>query len=217
MNRKNIITILLVLLVFITPLLVYFAGFKLTAFNISFYRQEFDNYGTEVEDDIEITKELLIFLKQKKEDTSLISSFSEKEISHLLDVRAIMQRFLFIGTTAGFLSIIILLLLLYLDPADFIRNFAAGISIGGAFTLLLSFITYLLLKNFDSAFVIFHKVFFTGNWQFPADHLLIMLFPRQFWVDISGRILADTFIIANILIFTGILLLIWIKYMPGRD
>jgi len=37
--------------------------------------------------------------------------------------------------------------------------------------------------SFDALFTWFHSLFFApGTWQFPADSLLIVLFPEAFWI-----------------------------------
>ncbi|HYD02673.1 MAG TPA: DUF1461 domain-containing protein, partial [Alphaproteobacteria bacterium] len=56
---------------------------------------------------------------------------------------------------------------------------------------------------FDSVFYTFHQIFFPqGNWMFDSNTLLITLFPKVFFVDISLRIFVYAFF--QSLIFLGI-------------
>ena len=42
---------------------------------------------------------------------------------------------------------------------------------------------------FDAAFELFHRIFFPGgNWDFPADSLLIRLYPYVFWQLSAGAL-----------------------------
>ena len=48
----------------------------------------------------------------------------------------------------------------------------------------------------DSAFTLFHEVFFPpGTWAFPADSTMIQLYPADFWFDaamIGGALILGT-------------------------
>ena len=76
------------------------------------------------------------------------------------------------------------------------------------YTLSLHDALPIFLKNFNWAFVKFHELFFAGNWRFPNDFLLIKLYPQQFWIDITSKIVSNVLITANILIVIGVIMLI---------
>jgi integral membrane protein (TIGR01906 family) len=111
-------------------------------------------------------------------------AFDAAAVSHLRDVRRV-----FSGARLA-TGLSALLLAVYVGWCVAVRRFrelargmvagaivlAAGIALAlaGAFT------------SFDALFAAFHGLFFTaGTWTFPADSLLIRLFPERFW-EVSG-------------------------------
>jgi integral membrane protein (TIGR01906 family) len=210
MHRKNLI--LIILFVLILPSVSYVASFKAVAFDGGFYNQEFTKYNPNISDREGITSDLIKFLEYSPNDFELVKSFQEKEISHLIDVKKLMHRFIFLSNIFILLLAAILILLYYSDKKRFFYNFGLSFCIGGAFSLIISSLSYILLNNFDWAFTSFHQLFFAGNWQFPADSLLITLFPEQFWIDASYHLMFNALIIANILIVVGISFLLINKY-----
>lgn len=213
MNKKNLIWILSVLLVFLIPCLIFLASFKTTAFNINFYEDEFNKYNPDVDNNIQITQDLLFFLRNKPNDELLVNSFTKEEISHLIDAKKVMHRFLTIMNLAAFATIAILIALFYLEPKKFLKYLSASLSLGGFLTLLLSLISYILLKSFNETFIKFHQIFFPmGNWQFSSGHLLIKLFPEQFWIDIISKIIIQIVVSASILMVVSVLVLWFLKH-----
>lgn len=58
---------------------------------------------------------------------------------------------------------------------------------GGITTIaVVSLILIFILTSFTIPFTVFHWLFFPqGNWQFPADSLLIQTFPQEFFVKMG--------------------------------
>lgn len=109
------------------------------------------------------------------------AGFTPAEISHLEDVSRLIicSRYFFI-----FSLLVLTAVSLYYKKnlPHFFRylNNSAFIVLG----FILSLFLYLLL-NWSSAFSVFHQILFPqGNWAFPADSLLITLFPEIFWQSI---------------------------------
>lgn len=71
------------------------------------------------------------------------------------------------------------------------ERIAAGLRAGAIGSLAFVAIGALLgVLDFDTLFVWFHSIFFAeGTWVFPADSLLIGLFPESFWI-VAGASLA---------------------------
>jgi integral membrane protein (TIGR01906 family) len=68
------------------------------------------------------------------------------------------------------------------------------------------------LLDFDTLFSSFHSLFFaSGTWTFPADSMLIRLFPEPFWIA-SGACWA-----ALVLLFAGLLALAGKRFVPALE
>jgi uncharacterized membrane protein len=76
-----------------------------------------------------------------------------------------------------------ILLLFYLDKKNFLINLGKSLFYGGIATVSAVVVLFLAALNFDWLFTVFHSLFFRTQWQFPADYLLIQLFPQQFFVS----------------------------------
>jgi len=120
-------------------------------------------------------------------DQSIISFFNGEnknldflksdEISHLQDVKIILK-----NVNLIFWSSLILfsLSILYLrKSAKKILKIVPLLVISFLFLLLL-----LSILSFNSVFLKFHEIFFTGNYTFPSDSMLKTLFPDSFFKDI---------------------------------
>ncbi|MDP2183342.1 MAG: DUF1461 domain-containing protein [Actinomycetota bacterium] len=109
------------------------------------------------------------------------SGFDASATAHLDDVRAVMEATrLATGLSAALLAVWMLAAFVsrrWRVVTGALRA-AAGIAVSG--TVLASAIAAL---DFDRFFAGFHGLFFeTGTWTFPADTLLVQLFPEAFWV-----------------------------------
>jgi len=102
----------------------------------------------------------------------------------MVDVQRLVQQALAVWGGALVLLLLGFAYLLWKDTPSFART----LSESGRFTFLfLLFVLGAVLIFWDSAFVLFHRVFFTGDtWLFPYSDTLIRLFPVNFWQDIFG-------------------------------
>jgi integral membrane protein (TIGR01906 family) len=107
--------------------------------------------------------------------------FDEAARSHLADVANVISRArLLTGLVGGALTVWLLV--------EVVRRRTRGVADGlrmGAY-LSAGFVVVAVvagLTSFDWLFTAFHGVFFDpGTWTFPADSLLIQLFPEPFWI-----------------------------------
>lgn len=103
--------------------------------------------------------------------------FTKAEVSHLVDVSRLFQP---ISLSLNLLAVTawsILILAVY-KKVDFHQ---ALIFSSRVLTCLLVFLSTCLLA-FGLFFLQFHRLLFPqGNWAFPADSLLITIFPETFW------------------------------------
>jgi len=99
-------------------------------------------------------------------------------VTHLDDVRGVIAT----ANAATVVMLAVLGLWVFLrrgDRALIAASLRAGALSVGAFALLAAAIA---VVDFDAFFAAFHGLFFApGTWTFPADSVLIRLFPEPFW------------------------------------
>ena len=108
--------------------------------------------------------------------------FNDRELSHMQDVKKVVQPVLWIGYGVW------LLVIGFGMWARFGRWWAEylhGISRGSWLTVGLVVVIGIFAGiSFWQFFTVFHELFFTGNsWQFLYSDTLIRLFPMPFWED----------------------------------
>ena len=115
-------------------------------------------------------------------------AFDEAAVSHLLDVRAVL---LFARLATGIAALVLTLYVAFCIAAHRTGRLAVGMRVGALLVAAIVVVAALAaLVDFESFFVWFHSLFFrAGTWTFPADSLLIRLFPERFW-ESSGAVLA---------------------------
>jgi len=131
--------------------------------------------------------------------------YIERELSHLEDVKIVLQGVLkvFYGAAA-----------IYVIGGMISRSrgwqsiYLNAIFLGGKITAgILVMILFFTLISFQALFTNFHSIFFEGDsWLFFYSDTLIRLFPVQFWQDI--------FLVFGVLTLAGGILLGWV--LPAR-
>ena len=174
-------------LVFITIL----GTFRFTAFDLG---------------DTETTNNLEDFLKNKKAGSELIEEFAEEEQEHLFEVRAVMHTLFGLLNFAVIIYMISMFSLFFIEKKEFVLNLGRSLFYGGIASLSTVFVFFITSLFFNKTFIIFHKLFFRTQWQFPADHLLIQLFPIQFFISKFAKILLISFIISLLVGTAGFLI-----------
>lgn len=108
--------------------------------------------------------------------------YNEREVSHMLDVKNLLQTTLkiFYGLLVLH-TIIIGLSWRNKSLKAYWRDLSNG---GWAAIILIAAIILAVVISFDQLFTAFHKVFFTGDtWLFYFSDTLIRLFPMRLWQD----------------------------------
>ena len=115
--------------------------------------------------------------------------FNERELSHMHDVKGVMQGFLNIW----YLTLIVVILLgVWAWRGQWLAEYRSGLMRGGWLTLVLAFTIGIIATlgasgngdMFWTFFEDFHGLFFKGDtWLFPYSDTLIRLYPLQFWQD----------------------------------
>lgn len=160
-----------------------------------------------MEDLLEVTEEMMAYLKGDREDLHVMTSlrgqerefFNEREIAHMEDVRG-----LFLGAVAirrGCLLLMVLcLIFLLFKKEDFKRSFPKAVLTGsGLFFGAAALCFAVISTDFSRYFVLFHHMFFKNDlWILdPATDMLINIVPEGFF--------QDTVLYIGILFFTSVL------------
>lgn len=108
-------------------------------------------------------------------------AFDGAAVSHLLDVRTVIIAARSATGAAALLLAVYVSAVIATHRLGRLRaglRAAAGMLVGAVVLAL-----FAAFADFEWLFTRFHALFFTsGTWMFPADSMLIRLFPERFWV-----------------------------------
>jgi len=118
---------------------------------------------------------------------------NENEFSHMEDVKTVITianilfGFSFVSLISGFS---------YLSRSQkkFLLNSVRKTSVFVFVTTLI--LSMLILTNFHTAFLSFHKIFFVKNFIFPADSMLKILYPDEFFLGLSSLYLLSVLLVS---------------------
>ncbi|MBW6471696.1 MAG: TIGR01906 family membrane protein [Anaerolineaceae bacterium] len=110
------------------------------------------------------------------------SIYNEREVSHMVDVKILLQQTLRLFYLFLIVYIVIIIWAKIKNQLHWVWDAASK---GGCFTLgLIGAILAAVVISFDALFTAFHKVFFVGDtWLFYFSDTLIRLFPMRLWQD----------------------------------
>jgi integral membrane protein (TIGR01906 family) len=172
----------------ILSIILILAAFKFIGFNDFIINHEQEKL------DINVTnsQQTIDFIKGK---SNLPQIFSEKESTHMYDVRFIY----FIGNSLFYLCLIIFGIMLYLNKKP---NIKEVFSDAAKYTLAIIVILLIFaILDFDALFTVFHQIFFSGDsWLFSQDSALIRMFPLDFFIAITQNIFLFIILICFIII-----------------
>jgi integral membrane protein (TIGR01906 family) len=108
-------------------------------------------------------------------------AFDAAAVSHLLDVRAVIAS---ARLATGITSLLLATYVGFCVGKRRLARLTRGMRVGAVLSVsLLGLALVAALADFSWFFSAFHGVFFaSGTWTFPADSLLIRLFPERFWM-----------------------------------
>lgn len=110
-------------------------------------------------------------------------AFDADASSHLVDVRNVIVPARLVAVVAVLLAVGWLLVRRRDRSLVSVVLRSAGWGLAGVAGLAAAF----ALTDFDAFFAWFHSLFFaSGTWTFPADALLIQVFPLPFWMTAAG-------------------------------
>jgi integral membrane protein (TIGR01906 family) len=125
--------------------------------------------------------------------------FTESELSHMVDVKEVVQSSLLAWYIVMGLSVAILGWFLIMGQWSSLRQ---AFQAGGWVTLgLIGALLIFLLVSFDTLFERFHQLFFAeGTWLFDESSTLIRLFPFVFWRDAFALVLIFALVVGILLV-----------------
>ena len=133
-------------------------------------------------------------------------TYSNRELSHMQDVKSVISRVLGLWKISGAMLIAALLWLCIRPNTSAIIRQAVTNGSGVVIVMLIGLLAYIII-NFDGFFTTFHQmVFESGTWMFSYTDMLIRLFPPRFWSDVAIYIAATS-------LFEGLLLWWGAKYI----
>jgi integral membrane protein (TIGR01906 family) len=149
-----------------------------------------DDYGFTLQDRLQWSRISIDYLLNKA-DISFLGDltfpdgtplFNGRELSHMHDVKDVIQPVFWIGYGIWFLM---LGFGIWARFGGWWLEYVGGIRRGGWLTVgLVAVIGIFAGIGFWQFFTVFHKLFFTGDsWQFLYSDTLIRLFPLRFWQD----------------------------------
>ncbi|MBF8256002.1 MAG: putative membrane protein [Anaerolineales bacterium] len=133
-------------------------------------------------------------------DSNGIALFNPRELSHMVDVRVLVQGAVRVWTALLFLLAGVGFAAWRFAPTGTVRR---GLNLGARITLFtMVALVGLLLLSFSVLFTGFHQVFFqSGTWVFYTSDTLIRLFPMRFWRDVFALLMALTLVEAALLLW----------------
>ena len=193
---KNLFRSLSWLITILLPLALTFLGLRLLLTH-AFLEVEYrtpgfpaDDYGFTLQDRLHWSKISIDYLlnnagisflgNQTFPDGSPL--FNERELSHMQDVKKVVQPVLWIGYAVWFFMLGIAL---WARFGGGWPEYVRGIQRGGWLTVgLVLIIGTFAGVSFWQFFTVFHGLFFaSGSWEFLYSDTLIRLFPLPFWQD----------------------------------
>jgi integral membrane protein (TIGR01906 family) len=129
-------------------------------------------------------------------------AFDRPAVSHLLDVRAVIAKLRLATGVAA------LLLAVYVAACIALRRLQrlrAGMHAGAvALVVVVAAGVVAAVSDFEALFAWFHSLFFRGGtWTFPAESMLIRIFPEPFWIASGAALAALVLLCAGILWLAG--------------
>ena len=163
----------------------------------NFYVSEFKKYYVYSElkeyNVDEINNGVIEFINSRK--ASLPENFfTEKEISHLNDVRSVIKRgyLILLISIQIFAGFVVLSLFMLKDIKKILFYVSLCIALSSMLTLIIGAVFLISVKTgFSASFEVFHKSFFdSGSYTFnPSVEKIVVLYPENLFYDAGVKIL----------------------------
>jgi len=188
--------------------ILIFSTFFSQLYNLNYYEKKYEKYNVydKFTEEEARNATLNIFWFFKSENELDPGFFNENEISHMQDVKILIQKTQQIYYISLSLFWVIWIVDYLANRKEFMNFFSellfySGILVFGAMTL---FLLIYISTGFDFVFLRFHELFFAGNYSFNPDiSNLKYLFPDMFFRDISIIISLKIYIKTLLLLVSG--------------
>lgn len=197
--------------------LVFLSNLRSSVYDTQWYLVEFNETGVyetfSEEEAVVAVQDLHGYFRGKGE---LDDFWNEKEKSHLSDVKGLVKKgtYWYWGLLIG--CVVLFYLLFRTDSIGYLKNISIVFLIVGALTGLFELLLLFVSKNFNSVFVGFHEMFFPqGNYMFSSGNM-VKLFPEQFFMDITMKILEDSFRSGVLLLVLGVIGVVYFHYRKKK-
>ncbi len=189
MKVHNILFLFFVILI---PIIIYLVSFGFFIYNEQFYTKLTDKYSSIPDKAREINKDMIDYFQTGTVPASF-SEFSEKELSHLDDVRSVINMLFVFLLFASFPFIILIPHIIGRYPyVVYTADMRKLIFYGGIIALIIPLLFILL--PFDFLFTQMHNIFFAeGTWMFEGNALLVNLYSFDFFLDFAKNIFIASF------------------------
>lgn len=200
-------------------LVLLISSFQFAAYgDFGFYKKEYKKYDVvsdldmELKDVMYVTYEMMDYLIGDRENLDVYTVvegkeqdfFNEQDKLHMADVKNLFLGGLMVRRVSAAVMLLCLFVL-WVTKANWKKILARGYQIGlGIATAGVAFLAVALIVDFNTAFTVFHEIFFTNDlWLFdPAEDYMIRMLPEGFFYDMALRI-GGIFII-SMLIFLAV-------------
>lgn len=200
---NRFLAILFLILVVTLPILIHLSVFHMFAYNKAYYEYMLERHDVALENRTQMNAEILSFLSGGEEPDATLT---DREIGHLHDVRERFRAFLFLFF---FLLMLDALLVVFLYRMSGQKKSIIVMMSGwsGTLTVTLSLLLGVGAVFFSRTFGMFHSLLFReGSWLFPADSVLITLYPESFFLETFTLIVIGSACVGMLLLFTGLVL-----------
>ena len=176
------------------------AAICIPTFSMSFYEAQYAKYYTPQRIGIceaelmKVTKQLTDYMRRRADDLVITVEvngvtrefFDDRDKAHMVDVRGLFD----LVRIAFFVSLGLMVFTFVILRNDLPLLFRTSLITMVAVLVLFAVIVGIIAYDFDSAFIVFHLIFFNNDlWILdPSVSLLINIVPQEFFVDISIRV-----------------------------
>lgn len=183
----------MIIIILFLPLSLLLTTVEISSFNMKFYEKKFDQYyidnetGLEKLELMEITGEMLDYLKGERTNLSSKGVFNEKEILHMEDVKDLFRKGFKIRDISILLSTIAVMFLVLRNKKMLGKSFIISAIL---YIVLIIFLIIAMYTDFDKYFDYFHEILFTNDlWLLdPQTDILIQMLPLGFFYSIAYKI-----------------------------
>lgn len=204
------------------PIFILLLSVELNTFNKGYYEKSFKKNNVEsitgksLNELMDITDNLLDYIRDEADEKILEPNFNEREILHMIDVKLLFKYGYRLKDISFIISILFIGYFLITKKVQLLgRTLFRGIFLWWALIILLFILS---LSDFNKYFTYFHLIFFNNDlWLLnPRTDLLIQMLPLDFFMNIFKNIVLLFMVILSIIQVLAYILMKKGKNVHGR-